>query len=118
MASKDTRKDPRDFYEVLGLVEEPMGMYYTGEQPQEGISPKAGALPDAEAEAAGQVDWGSIAANFACVLGVLWRARKKPQRRASRRMSLPAVRWSRRVTETSRCSTRSSGCKTATPRCR
>lgn len=66
-----------ELYEVLGLTEEPMGMYYTQVEPKDGISPKAGILPDVEVEAAGRVDWGSIGANFACVLGVIWRARKK-----------------------------------------
>ncbi len=77
MAPENARRDSGDFYEVLGLIEEPMGMYYTRDAPQGGISPTAGVLPDADAEAAGRVDWGSMAASFACVLGVIWRARKK-----------------------------------------
>jgi uncharacterized protein (DUF169 family) len=66
-----------EFYEVLGLIEEPMGMYYAEVEPKDGLSPKTGVMPDVDAEAAGRVDWGSLGANFACVLGVIWRARKK-----------------------------------------
>ena len=39
----------REFLEVLGVTEEPMGMLYTNEQPTEGISPKPGTLPTVEA---------------------------------------------------------------------
>jgi len=77
MAPALSRRDSAEFYEVLGLTEEPFGMHYTNTEPVDGVSPKAGVLPDVEAEAAGRVDWGSIGANFACVLGVIWRARKK-----------------------------------------
>lgn len=66
-----------EFVEVLGLTEEPMGMLYTNERPAEGISPKPGKLPTVEDEAAHQVDWASINANWTCVIGAIWRARKK-----------------------------------------
>ena len=45
----------REFVEALGLTEEPMGMLYTNELPKEGISPKPGALPTVEDEAAQRV---------------------------------------------------------------
>lgn len=67
----------RSFFDILGLSEEPMGMCYVEEEPQEGISPKAGILPTVETEIRGEVDWGSLGKNFSCVLGVIWRARKK-----------------------------------------
>ena len=54
-----------------------MGMHYTDVQPRDGISPKHGVLPSIEKEAKGEVDWGALFSNFACVIGVLWRARKK-----------------------------------------
>ncbi|MGB6066657.1 MAG: DUF169 domain-containing protein [Desulfomonilaceae bacterium] len=67
----------KEFLEVLGVTEEPMGMLYSNEQPAEGISPKPGTLPTREAEAAQEVDWASINANWSCVIGGIWRARKK-----------------------------------------
>lgn len=67
----------KEFFEVLGLTEEPLGMHYTDNQPGDGISPKSGLLPGVEAEAAGQVDWEALNANWSCVIGILWRARKK-----------------------------------------
>jgi len=67
----------RAFFEVLGLTEEPMGMHYVSAPPEEGISPKPGLLPSAEDEAAGRVDWNALGEGFSCVLGVMWRARKK-----------------------------------------
>jgi uncharacterized protein (DUF169 family) len=63
--------------ETLGLAEEPMGMFYTGTQPEKGFSPKPGNLPSAEAEAAGTIDWGGLFTDFSCVIGNIWRARKQ-----------------------------------------
>jgi uncharacterized protein (DUF169 family) len=65
------------FMEVLGLAEEPLGIYYTDDEPEGGISPKSGVLPSIEAEAARQVDWDALNAGWSCVVGVLWRARNK-----------------------------------------
>ncbi|MBI5249551.1 MAG: DUF169 domain-containing protein [Desulfomonile tiedjei] len=66
-----------EFLEILGMTEQPYGVYYSDEAPDEAITPKPGPLPSVEAEAKGQVDWKSIYENFSCVIGVLWRARKK-----------------------------------------
>jgi uncharacterized protein (DUF169 family) len=65
------------FLDVLGLTEQPFAVLYTDSPPKDGISPKAGTLPSIETEAAGRVDWQSLNANFSCVIGLLWRARKK-----------------------------------------
>lgn len=65
------------FLEILGDAEEPMGMFYTDEEPHAGISPKPGQLPTAEEEARGEVDFGSLWANFSCVIGQIWIARHK-----------------------------------------
>jgi uncharacterized protein (DUF169 family) len=67
----------RAFLEALGISEEPIGVMYTDERPAEGICPKHGALPSVEDEAAQKVDWPTINANWSCVIGLLWRARKK-----------------------------------------
>ncbi|MFH1630557.1 MAG: DUF169 domain-containing protein [Pseudomonadota bacterium] len=69
--------DINGLIEVLGLDEEPMGMYYTDEAPGDGFSPKPGQLPSAEAERKGEVDWNSIFGNFSCVMRHIWLARKK-----------------------------------------
>lgn len=76
MKANDMNK-VREFVDVLGLTEEPVGMLYTNEQPTEGVSPKHGTLPTVEDEATQQVDWASLNANWTCVIGAIWRARKK-----------------------------------------
>ncbi len=65
------------FLDALGLDEEPMGMFYTNEQPGEGFCPKGGILPTAGQEERGEVDFGSLFGNFSCVIGNIWLARKK-----------------------------------------
>jgi uncharacterized protein (DUF169 family) len=65
------------FLDVLGLDEEPMGMFYTDKQPQDGISPKKGTLPTAQQEERGEVDFASLFGGFSCVIGNIWLARKK-----------------------------------------
>jgi len=77
MAEKVNTSDVKDFLEALGLDEEPMGMYYTDVEPKEGITPKSELLPTIEMEARGEVDWGALFSNFSCVIGNIWRARKK-----------------------------------------
>lgn len=67
----------REFLEVLGLSEEPLGMYYADERPPEAISPGTANLPSREDEAANRVDWSGLNASWTCVIGVLWRARHK-----------------------------------------
>lgn len=67
------------FLEALGYDEQPMGIFYTDEQPADGYSPKPtpGGLPTREKEAAGQIDWQEVFGNFSCVIGNIWLARKK-----------------------------------------
>ena len=77
MAIEDNAPEVRGLLEVLGLVEEPMGVYYTEQEPQEGFSPKPYTLPTREMEIKGEVDWDETFANFSCIVGHLWRARKK-----------------------------------------
>jgi hypothetical protein len=62
--------------EALGLDEEPLGIYYTSQAPADCLTPKAAALPTAEKEARGEVDWEEVWGNFACVMSLVWRARK------------------------------------------
>jgi uncharacterized protein (DUF169 family) len=62
--------------DILGLTEEPLGMFYTPQEPAEGFSPQRAVLPDVDMEAKGEVDWAATFENFACVIGLIWRARK------------------------------------------
>jgi uncharacterized protein (DUF169 family) len=63
--------------EALGASEEPLGMFYTDQEPPEGFSPQAGNLPSAEAERRGEVDFGELFGAYSCVLGHIWRARRQ-----------------------------------------
>jgi len=65
------------FLEILGLDEEPMGIFYTDEKPAEGFSPKPNDLPTREKEMKNEIDWQKVFGQFSCVLGHIWRARKK-----------------------------------------
>jgi len=67
----------KDFLERLGMSEEPMGLYYSDQKPESGFSPKPGNLPTSAMEAKGEINWGEVFGNFSCVMGNLWRARKK-----------------------------------------
>jgi uncharacterized protein (DUF169 family) len=73
----DRESEIRDFLAALGHDEEPMGMYYTDRSPEQGVSPDKKILPTAEQEAKGEVNFGAVFANFSCVIGKIWLARKK-----------------------------------------
>jgi uncharacterized protein (DUF169 family) len=66
-----------EFLEVLGLDEEPMGIFYTNEKPADGFSPKPMDLPTREKEMKNEIDWQGVFSQFSCVIGNIWRARKK-----------------------------------------
>lgn len=76
MTIQDHLPEIQAFCDILGLTEEPLGLHYTPMEPEGGISPQQAILPSAEMERAGQVDWETTFANFSCVIGLLWRARK------------------------------------------
>lgn len=65
------------FLEIMGLDEEPMGIFYTDERPAEGFSPKPMDLPTREKEMKNAIDWQAVFGQFSCVIGNIWRARKK-----------------------------------------
>jgi len=85
MTEKIRASDVEAFLDILGLDELPMGMYYSDGEPEEGIAPKSGLLPTIEMEARGEVDWGALLGNFSCVIGNIWRARKKKPQPTSTR---------------------------------
>jgi uncharacterized protein (DUF169 family) len=63
--------------EFLGLDDEPMGIFYTDKKPTEGFSPKPIDLPTREKEMKNEIDWKQVFSQFSCVMGHIWRARKK-----------------------------------------
>ncbi|MBN2125820.1 MAG: DUF169 domain-containing protein, partial [Deltaproteobacteria bacterium] len=66
-----------NFLDVLGLDEEPMGILYTDQQPGGGFTPKPLDLPTREKEMENRIDWQGIFGGFSCVIGNIWRARRK-----------------------------------------
>jgi uncharacterized protein (DUF169 family) len=66
-----------EFLSTLGLDEEPLGLFYTDEQPREAFTPKAKPLPTREKEMNNQVNWQEVFGEFSCVMGHIWRARRK-----------------------------------------
>lgn len=77
MGIRDNSPEVRGLLEILGLQEEPLGVYYTEIEPEGGFSPQPYTLPTVEMEARGEVDWNETFANFSCIIGHIWRARKK-----------------------------------------
>lgn len=67
----------KEFGDILGLDDEPMGLYCTDDEPEDGFSPKPGDLPTREKEQKGEVNWQAVFGNFSCAIGHIWRARKK-----------------------------------------
>jgi len=65
------------FLETLGLDEEPMGIFFSDEKPVGGFSPNHSELPTREKEMKNEIDWQSVFAKFSCVIGNIWRARRK-----------------------------------------
>ena len=66
-----------NFLALLGLGEEPMGLFYTDKKPVEGLTPKPMDLPTREKEIKNEIDWQKVFGQFSCVMGHIWRARKK-----------------------------------------
>jgi uncharacterized protein (DUF169 family) len=76
MILPDILPEVKDFLEILGLTEEPLGLFYTPKEPVGGFAPQPSVLPTREMETRGEVDWEATFSNFSCVMGVIWRARK------------------------------------------
>ena len=74
----ETLKPLPRFLETLGMDEPPMGIFYTDQQPpDEAFSPKASDLPTRKKEMQNQIDWQEVFGSFSCVIGHIWRARRK-----------------------------------------
>lgn len=69
-----------DFLDILGLTEEPVGIFYTDDKPADGFSPKPMELPTREKEINNEIDWQKTFSHFSCVFGHVLRSRrlKKP----------------------------------------
>ena len=65
------------FLKILGLDEQPMGIFYTDKKPIAGFSPKPLDLPTREKEIKNEINWQAIFDQFSCVIGNIWRARRK-----------------------------------------
>ena len=74
---KHTLDNLPEFLDILGLDEVPMGVFYTDKAPTDGFSPKPNDLPTREKEIKNEIDWQGVFGQFSCVLGNIWRARKK-----------------------------------------
>lgn len=66
-----------EFLELLGINEEPMGMFFTDDKPDAGFSPEPMELPTREKEKSNEVNWANVFSHFSCVIGKIWLARKK-----------------------------------------
>lgn len=69
---------PPGFLEALGLGEEPLGVFYSGQAPAEGISPKPLELPTVAKGRQSQVDWPTLFQGFSCSRGHIRRATRTP----------------------------------------
>lgn len=68
------------FLERLGIDDPPMGIYFTDTQPEDGLTPDPMPTPTREREEKNEIDWPGVFQNFTCVMGVIWRARRKGTR--------------------------------------
>jgi uncharacterized protein (DUF169 family) len=78
--SSMNRKTIKSFPKLLAaleLDEEPMGIFFTDTKPADGFSPKPMDLPTREKEIKNEIDWQGVFSQFSCVMGNIWRARKK-----------------------------------------
>jgi len=77
MNEKSDTLNQEAFFKALGISEEPFGVYYTDQEPQNGLTPKPRFLPTSDEEREGKINWKAMFEDFSCVLGLLWRARRK-----------------------------------------
>lgn len=70
------RENMTEFLDLLGLAEPPMALCWTDVEPA-GFAPEPGQPPTREREERGEVDWREVFGNFSCVMGHIWRARRK-----------------------------------------
>jgi uncharacterized protein (DUF169 family) len=54
-----------------------MGTFFADDPPSEGFTPPPGDLPTREKEKKNEIDWQQLFGSFSCVMGNIWRARRK-----------------------------------------
>lgn len=77
MRNTITSKNIDAFLNALGYAEEPMGLYFSDEQPETGSAPVPMTLPTAEMEARNEITPEDVFKKHSCVLKHLLVARKK-----------------------------------------
>lgn len=77
MIEQSILEDTKTFLGYLGLIEEPIGVYYADSKPEHAFGPKAGPPISRELEEQGQLNMQEVFQNFSCVIGNIWLARKK-----------------------------------------
>lgn len=70
-------QDSATLMKLAGLTDEPFGIYYAAEKPEGAFGPKVGAKISRQLEAENKIDQQAIRADFSCILGNVWLARKK-----------------------------------------
>lgn len=77
MIDQSIMDETKRLLEHLGLDEEPIGVYYADEKPENAFGPKAGPPISRELEERGEIDMHGVLEHFSCVIGNVWLARKK-----------------------------------------
>ncbi len=82
-----------DLLAVLGLDEEPLGLYYTDDEPPEGFAPKPIDLPTRAKEERNAIDWQAVFKHFSCAIRhIRWaRMKKKPAFFSAERFGCPGA---------------------------
>ncbi len=74
---KQLLQSVQPFMDLLGLTEEPLGVFFSDEKPDPGYGLKASELPTREKEMKNEVDWRTVFSSFGCVIGNIRRGRRK-----------------------------------------
>ncbi len=65
------------FIDLLGLDEEPLGVFFSDDKPDPGFGLKPSDMPTREKEEKNEVDWHSVFSSFGCIMGNIRRGRRK-----------------------------------------
>ncbi len=77
MGTKAYADQTRQLLEYLGIEEEPFGVIYSDQKPENAFAPKAGVPVSRQLEEQSKLDMRAVFAEFSCVLGNIRLARKK-----------------------------------------
>lgn len=77
MIEQSILEETKTFLKHLGLNEDPIGVYYDDNKPENAFGPKAGPPISRELEDQGQIDMQAVFQNFSCVIANIWLARRK-----------------------------------------